>query len=77
MLHVITHLFFVVLEQVRNFLPKMASANAALQRQLEENPEHSVDIEDIGDDEGAQHIEMVKFTFIFHICFLSVNKLLS
>ncbi|KAL4226865.1 hypothetical protein ACF0H5_014844 [Mactra antiquata] len=47
-----------VLDQVRNFLPKMASANDELAKEIKEHPELSRDIEDIGDEENAQYIEM-------------------
>jgi hypothetical protein len=43
---------------VRDFLPKLASANDDLQRKLTTNPEFSADIEEL-DNEEAPYIEMV------------------
>ena len=59
--HVVNMLicFLTVLSQVRNFLPKLATANEELQKRLESDPEYSADIEQI-DDEDAPHIEMVR-----------------
>jgi hypothetical protein len=49
---------FTVLSQVRNFLPKLATANEELQKRFEADPEYCADIEQI-DDVDAPHIEMV------------------
>ncbi|XP_045164652.2 NOP protein chaperone 1-like [Mercenaria mercenaria] len=46
-----------VLSQVRDFLPKLATANEDLQRRLEADPDYSADIEQL-DDAEAPHIEM-------------------
>ncbi len=48
-----------VLKRVRDFLPKLASANEELAEKAQTQPAGSLDIETLTDPDGA-HIEMVR-----------------
>lgn len=62
---------FSVLNQVRNFLPKMAAANEDLKLRLETDPDYSADIEQL-EDSDSPYIQMV---CLKNSCFYNFNFL--